>query len=73
MIKLIQHIKIQAVLAFIVVLGGLSIIAFVKVNDSDKIGIFGIMGVVLGFYFGSSKSSTTKDETISDLTKNNSK
>lgn len=73
MIKLIQHIKIQAVLAFIVVLGGLSIIAFVKVNDSDKIGIFGIMGVVLGFYFGSSKSSTTKDETISDLTKNNSR
>jgi len=71
--KLLDHIKIQAVLAFIVVLGGLSIIAFVKVNDSDKIGIFGIMGVVLGFYFGSSKSSTTKDQTISDLTKNNDK
>lgn len=67
--KLLDKIKIQAVLAFIVIAGGLSIIAFVKVNDSDKIGIFGIMGVVLGFYFGSSKSSTTKDETISDLSK----
>lgn len=67
--KLIDKIKIQAVLAFIVIAGGLSIIAFVNVNDSDKIGIFGIMGVVLGFYFGSSKSSNTKDETISDLSK----
>jgi hypothetical protein len=67
--KLLDKIKIQAVLAFIVIAGGLSIIAFVNVNDSDKIGIFGIMGVVLGFYFGSSKSSNTKDETISDLSK----
>ena len=67
--KLLDKIKIQAVLAVVVVAGGLCIIAFVQVNDSDKIGIFGIIGIVLGFYFGSSKSSNVKDETISDLSK----
>lgn len=71
--KIAQNVKIQAALAFTVVFGGLSLIAFGAVDSSDKIGIFGIIGVVLNYYFGSSKSSTTKDETISDLTKNNSK
>lgn len=71
--RIAQNVKIQALLSVMVVLGGMSLIAFGNIDPSDKIGLFGIMGVVLNYYFGSSKSSTTKDETISDLTKNNSK
>lgn len=67
--KIAQNVKIQGALAFTVVFGGLSLIAFGKVDSSDKIGIFGIIGVVLNYYFGSSRSSTVKDETISEMSK----
>jgi len=65
------EIKIQAVIAVIVVLGGMSIITFTKVNDADRIGLFSLMSVVLGYYFGSSKSSATKDDSINELSKKN--
>ena len=71
--RLFLNVKIQPVLAIIVVMGGLFLIYLGNVDSSDKIGLFGIIGLVLNFYFGSSKSSTTKDQTISDLTKNNDK
>jgi len=65
------EIKIQAVIAVIVVLGGMSIITFTQVNDADRIGLFSLMSVVLGYYFGSSKSSATKDDSINELSKKN--
>lgn len=66
-----DKIKVQAVIAFIIIVGGLSAIIFTQVNNADRIGIFSLMSAVIGYYFGSSKSSSGKDETISDLSKNN--
>lgn len=66
-----DKIKIQAVIAVIVILGGMSIITFTKVNDADRIGLFSLMSLVLGYYFGSSKSSATKDDSINELSKKN--
>lgn len=67
--RLAQNLKIQAILSITVVFGGLLLISFGNVDSSDKIGLFGIMGVVLNYYFGSSRSSTVKDETISEMSK----
>lgn len=67
--KFFTNIKIQSVIALIIIAGGYSIITFTKVNDSDRIGIFNLMCMVAGYFFGSSKSSTVKDETISEMSK----
>lgn len=38
-------------------------------NDQIIIAIVGQMGLILGYYFGTTQSSSKKDDTIHDLTK----
>ena len=64
-----DKIKVQAVIGFIIILGGLAIITFTNVNDADRIGVFSLMNFVMGYYFGSSKGSKEKDDTINDLSR----
>jgi hypothetical protein len=60
-------------IATIVVICGfcyLFAITFFRPSTPDNgvtIGVVGFIGTVLGYYFGSSRSSTKKDETISNI------
>lgn len=67
--KFLNQFKIQNVIAVIVIAGGYVIISFVKVSESESQQINNLMLIVVGYLFGSSKSSNVKDETISDLSK----
>lgn len=60
--------NIVPILALIVVVGGGLIIAYGADTDV-KIAVVGIITLVLGFYFGTSASSKTKDTTISNMAK----
>jgi len=67
--RFLNQFKIQNVIAVIVIAGGYVIISFVEVSESESQQINNLMLIVVGYLFGSSKSSNTKDETISDLSK----
>jgi len=69
--KLLSIITIQAVIALSVVVGGLLILAFVEISEGLQSSIVNMIILVLGFYFGSSRSTTKKDQTISDLAMKN--
>ena len=64
--------NIVPMLAIIVVVGGGSMIAFAPEADM-RLGVTGIVTLVLGFYFGSSSSSKTKDATIENMSQGASK
>ena len=64
--------NIVPMLAIIVVVGGGSMIAFAPEADV-RLGVTGIVTLVLGFYFGSSSSSKTKDATIENMSQGASK
>ena len=53
---------VAPLLAVMVMVGGFSVIIW---RPDAKTEIIGLMTLVLSFYFGSSKSSRDKDETIS--------
>lgn len=57
---------VAPVLSFLVTVGGFLIIYFKPENKTE---IIGLMTLVLTFYFGSSKGSERKDETIADQLK----
>ena len=58
--------NIQGIIALIVVIGGYWTIWYSNVNQTDKNQIYMLMVMVLSFYFGSSRSTTKKDETIAN-------
>jgi hydrogenase/urease accessory protein HupE len=71
-IKELSKTSMQSILGVIVVLGGFLTLVFETPAADVKIAIVGMMSMVLGYYFGSSKSSNAKDETIaSQLTEKN--
>lgn len=58
--------NVAAVLALLVVMGGGTLLATTK--DADvRTAVVGLMTLVLGFYFGSSVRSQSKDDTIAKL------
>jgi len=63
--------NIKSILAIIIVIFGFGyfyLVAFFGVyNDQITIAIVGILGVVIGYYFGSSQGSAKKQETIDNL------
>lgn len=63
----ISSITIQGLIALIVIIGGLNFLAFVDTSDVIKTTISNLMLVVIGYYFGSSRSTGKKDETIADF------
>jgi uncharacterized membrane protein len=54
--------NIQAVIALIVVVGGFAFLAFVPATEGTQATIGNFIMLVLGYYFGSSRSSARKDE-----------
>lgn len=58
--------NIVPILALTVVIGGGCMIAFIP-DDGLRMGVIGVVTLVLGFYFGTSSSSAKKDATISNL------
>lgn len=60
--------NIAALLALLVTVGGG--IIFATASEADvRTGVIGVITLVLGFYFGSSRSSQAKDTTIEMLTR----
>jgi hypothetical protein len=63
--------NIKSILAIIIVVlafGYYYLVAFFGVvNDQITIAIVGILGVVVGYYFGSSQGSAKKQDTIDNL------
>lgn len=58
--------NIPALLALIVISSGFTLLALTK--DADvRTAVVGLMTLVLGFYFGSTSASRTKDDTIRSL------
>lgn len=66
-LSFIHRTKTQAILAFIIICGGMVMIALSHLDDSDKNHLYDLMLLTATFYFGSSKSGATKDETIANL------
>lgn len=62
--------NIQGIIALIIICGGLSILAFNNPTTDVKIAVVGLMSTVVGYYFGSSKSTAKKDETIANQLEN---
>lgn len=58
--------NVPAILALVVIISGFTLLALTK--DADvRTAVVGLMTLVLGFYFGSTSASRTKDETIRSL------
>jgi len=62
--------KTQAYLAFTILIGGGLIIVFGKVSETVDNRLFDLMFLVGTYFYGSSKSSTTKDEAIATMANN---
>ena len=65
--------NIKSIIALIVVLSSFTYfftVAFagIKADSQILIAIVGTLGVVIGYYFGTSQTSAKKDETINNLT-----
>lgn len=58
--------NIQAIIALIIVIGGLLFLAFVPSSEVIKTTVSNMMIMVLGYYFGSSRSTARKDEIIAN-------
>lgn len=71
-LSILKSTKTQAYLAFTILLCGFGLISFGKLTDNVSNRIFDLMFLTATFYFGSSKSGATKDETISSLANNQS-
>lgn len=70
--------NIKSIIALIVVISAFSyffIVAFtgIKADNQVLIAIVGTLGIVIGYYFGTSQGSQKKDEIIQELKNNNDK
>lgn len=56
--------NVQVILAIFVVVWCLYALTFIRLENDIKIVFAGYIGLVLGFYYGSSKGSQMKDEKL---------
>lgn len=68
--EFLHNTKTQAYLAFTILIGGGLIIVFGKVSETVDNRLFDLMFLIGTFYFGSSKSSTAKDDAIATMANN---
>jgi len=57
-----RYANIQGIIALIIIIGGLYILAFNGSGTDIKIAVVGLMSSVIGYYFGSSKSSASTNK-----------
>lgn len=61
-----SRVNIQGIVAMIIICGGLYILGFNQATNDVKIAVVGLMSSVVGYYFGSSRSTAKKDEVIAN-------
>jgi len=59
--------NIQGIIALVIIVGGLCFLSFAKSTEAIQVSISNFIMVVLGYYFGSSRSGVEKDKTISEF------
>lgn len=55
-----NKVNIQGILAIIIIFSGLYILAFLKPTNDIIIAITGLMGYVVGYYYGDSKTNAQR-------------
>jgi len=70
LLDFIHATKTQAILAFIVIIGVGALLKFGGLTEGINNRILDIALLTATFYFGGSKSSSSKDDTIAKLTSN---
>ena len=63
----INNLTIQGVIALLIICVGFAFLAFVAAKESVTSSIVNLMIMVVSYYFGSSRSTTKKDETIANM------
>jgi len=63
----INNLTIQGVIALLIICVGFSFLAFVPAKESVTVSIVNLMIMVVSYYFGSSRSTSKKDETIANM------
>lgn len=63
----INNLTIQGVIALLIICVGFAFLAFVQAKESVTVSIVNLMIMVVSYYFGSSRSTTKKDETIANM------
>lgn len=67
----IIDISTQTIIASIVMGAGFLFLFFRSGNAGTEASVVNMMVLVLGYYFGSSRSTAKKDETIANIAENN--
>lgn len=62
-----NNFDVKDALAVFVVFFGIGAIVFVKMEDMALGALIGFISAVIGYFFGSSSSSSAKDKTIQDM------
>jgi hypothetical protein len=57
---MIQKTNIQGIIALIIISVGLYILGWNAAENDVKIAVVGLMGSVIGYYFGNSKKATSE-------------
>jgi uncharacterized membrane protein len=63
----INNLTIQGVIALLIICVGFAFLAFVPAKESVTVSIVNLMIMVVSYYFGSSRSTSKKDETIANM------
>lgn len=58
--------NIQGVIALMIITGGFLFLAFLDRSETTSVSITNLMIMVVSYYFGSSRSTAKKDETIAN-------
>ncbi len=69
----LKVVTVQAVIAISIVIGGLLMLAFLDLKESVEVSLVNLMIMVASYFFGSSRSTAKKDETIADIAASNNK
>jgi len=67
----LKNTTIQGIIAIIIIVVGFLFLAFIQARESITVSIVNLMIMVVSYYFGSSRSTTKKDETIASMAQNN--
>lgn len=71
--EFVNAFSVQSIIAIAIVLGGLLMLSFLELKESVEVSIVNLMIMVVGYFFGSSRSTATKDKTIATIAENAAK